>query len=96
MPLPTTKLSKTLLIETLKKTQEQLLSDPNTQIELLLDIQVTLDLVRFDNDAEAYWSHWLSVRGNTELETFDDAKSLFMAGFNFCQEQFEYEFNSEC
>jgi hypothetical protein len=74
MPLPTTKLSKTLLIETLKKTQEQLLSDPNTQIELLLDIQVTLDLVRFDNDA----------------------KSLFMAGFNFCQEQFEYEFNSEC
>lgn len=95
MPLPTIDLSKTLLSQALKLVQDQLLLDSNTPISLLLYVQSALDSVTYENNPDEYWCRWLQAGGNSNLETFQDAKALFSAGFNFCQEQLEYEFGLE-
>ena len=83
--------SKTLLVAALIKTRDHLLK-LNPPIDLLLDIQQVLDTVEYENDSDSYWSRWLALRGSTDVETFDDARLLFTAGFNFCQEEMSYVF----
>ena len=85
------KQSKTLLVAALIKTRDHLL-ELNPPIDLLLDIQQALDTVEYENDSDSYWSRWLALRGNADVEAFDDARLLFVAGFNFCQEEMSYVF----
>ena len=85
--------SKTALVASLTQVQSYLLREMQTPLELLIAVQESIDAVQWENNAKAHFQQWLKAGGDQQLETITDAEKIFCAGFNYCQEELEYQFN---
>ena len=66
------------------------LSDQQCPTELMFKIRHSLDAVTFEWDAEQYWYSWLTLNADKiTIQHIPIAKELFLAGFNFCQEELD-------
>lgn len=91
----TTAPSKTITQDALKDALQFLSKTENCPEELVAKVQLAMQSITFENDAQRYWSHWLAANGAPNLESPDSAQQLFCAGFNFCQEEMGYAFEGE-
>jgi hypothetical protein len=76
----------------LEHAQEYLSNDLNAPIELLLQIQSATQSIDFDMDSRRYFSKWLESGGENKLDSMKSAETLFIAGFDYCQEAVDYQF----
>jgi len=64
----------------------------NCHVDLLLKVRVAMENVIYAHDAESYWQQWLMAHADKNINSLEEAKTMFIMGFNFCREESEYVF----
>lgn len=91
----TTVTSNTLAKDALSNAYQHLLSAADCPPELLIQIQVAMSSITFENDPSSHFSYYQAANGLPENISQDEAKKIFLAGYNFCQEEMGYIFEGD-